>query len=178
MERKVGLYTVKLGNDECKISPRHDDNLGVMICFHKRYTLGDKHDYKVDNYNGWDEMKSDIIKNENVCVILPLYLYDHSGITMNTTGFSCPWDSGRVGFVYVSKENVRKEYNVKHITKKIRDKVTKVLIGEVETYDKYLTGEVYCFEILDEDKNIIESCGGYYDMDKCLKEALSFVPEY
>ena len=23
-------------------------------------------------------------------VILPLYLYDHSGITMNTTGFSCP----------------------------------------------------------------------------------------
>ena len=27
-------------------------------------------------------------------VILPLYLYDHSGITMNTTGFSCPWDSG------------------------------------------------------------------------------------
>ena len=25
--------------------PRNWDNLGTMICFHRRYSLGDKHDY-------------------------------------------------------------------------------------------------------------------------------------
>lgn len=42
-------------------------------------------------------------------VLLPLYLYDHSGITMKTSGFSCPWDSGQVGFIYASKDTFKKE---------------------------------------------------------------------
>ena len=28
---------------------------------------------------------------------------------MNTCGFSCPWDSGQIGFIYVSKEKALKE---------------------------------------------------------------------
>ena len=28
---------------------------------------------------------------EDNVVCLPLYLYDHGGITMNTTGFACSW---------------------------------------------------------------------------------------
>ncbi len=80
---------------------------------------------------------------EDVCVILPLYLYDHSGITMNTTGFSCPWDSGQVGWVFVSKKKVREEYGVKRITESLVEKVTEILKGEVKTYDMYLTGELY-----------------------------------
>jgi hypothetical protein len=43
-------------------------------------------------------------------VILPLYLYDHGGITMSTGSFGDPWDSGQVGFIYVSKEKARKEF--------------------------------------------------------------------
>ena len=43
-------------------------------------------------------------------LMLPLYLYDHSGITMNTTGFSCPWDSGQVGWIYASKEDALREF--------------------------------------------------------------------
>ena len=42
-------------------------------------------------------------------ILLPLYLYDHSGITMNTTGFSCSWDSGQVGFIYASKARFKEE---------------------------------------------------------------------
>ena len=88
-------------------------------------------------------MKNSITKEEDVAVILPLYLYDHSGITMNTTGFSCNWDSGQVGWTFVSKKKVREEYGVKKITQSLIDKVTEVLVGEVRTYDMYLTGELY-----------------------------------
>jgi hypothetical protein len=111
-----------------------------------------------------------IIKQEDVAVILPLYLYDHSGITMNTTGFSCGWDSGQVGFIYVSRETLRKEYSVKRISNKIVEKATKLLIGEVETYDQFLKGDVYGFKVFKvetcdkgcEHEEEIGSCWGFY----------------
>ena len=89
-------------------NPRSWDNLGKMVCFHGRYDLGDKHDYNHNNYNGWEEMKNSITKEEDVAVILPLYLYDHSGITMNTTGFSCNWDMDKlVGHLFQKRKSVK-----------------------------------------------------------------------
>ena len=41
------------------------------------------------------------------------FIYDHSGITMNTTGFSCPWDSGQVGWIYCSKKRFLSETGYK-----------------------------------------------------------------
>ena len=42
-------------------------------------------------------------------LMLPLYLYDHSGLAMSTESFSgraphAEWDSGQVGWIYVSKK--------------------------------------------------------------------------
>jgi len=104
-------------------SPREWDNLGTMVCFHRRYDLGDKHTYNHNDYDSWEEMENAIIKNENVAVILPLYLYDHSGITMNTTGFCCRWDSCQVGFIFISKQKALAEYGGKIVTKKLKDKL-------------------------------------------------------
>ncbi len=42
-------------------------------------------------------------------VILPLYLYDHGGITMSTGPFSCRWDSGQVGWIYAEKKKFIEE---------------------------------------------------------------------
>jgi hypothetical protein len=123
-------------------NPRSWDNLGTMVCFHNRYDLGDNHHYNHNNYNGWDEMKNSITKEEDVAVILPLYLYDHGGITMSTSPFSCRWDSGQVGWTFVSKKKIREEYGVKRISKELIEKVTEMLEGEVRTYDMYLTGEL------------------------------------
>ena len=46
----------------------------------------------------------DILDSLDKYIILPLYLYDHSGITMSTGPFSCPWDSGQVGWIYAPKQ--------------------------------------------------------------------------
>ncbi|TEB04760.1 hypothetical protein Psch_03522 [Pelotomaculum schinkii] len=99
---------------------------------------------------------------ENDCIILPLYLYDHSGITMNTTGFYCPWDSGQVGWIYVTKEMVRREYGIKRITKKIREKVIQALKSEVNVYSEYLEGNVYGYVLEDAEGNELDSCWGFY----------------
>ena len=185
-EHKQDNYVIKVYQDEDTHSPREWDNLGKMICFHRRYNLGDKHDYNHNNYSSWSEQKEDIVKNENVCVILPLYLYDHSGITMSTSPFGCNWDSGQVGWIFVSKEKVRKEYNVKRITQEVIDKVTQCLESEVKTYDQYLTGEVYRYEIYKVDtcdkgcehEEFVDSCGGFYGQDECMEEGKSIVKYY
>ena len=170
-EFKTKDKVLKIFIDESPENPRTAwDNLGTMVCFHKRYDLGDNHNYSSSDYDSWDEMESAIIKQEDVAVILPLYLYDHSGITMNTTGFSCGWDSGQVGFIFVSRETLRKEYSVKRISNKIVEKATKLLIGEVETYDQYICGDVYGFKVFKvetcdkgcEHEEEIDSCWGFF----------------
>lgn len=123
--------------------PRHDENLSTMICFHGRYNLGDKHVYSDKDYLGWAEMETAIIKNEKPAIILPLYLYDHSGITISTSPFSCRWDSGQIGFVIVTKDKIKSNWNIKKVTKKDIDRAMKVLLAEVDTYDNYIRGEVY-----------------------------------
>ena len=176
---KIGKYQIDIIQDTDPESPREWDNLGTMVCFHRNYILGDKHDYNHNDYSGWKEMKESIIRNENVGVILPLYLYDHSGITMNTTGFSCGWDSGQVGFIFVSKEKIREEFGVKYVTKKVIEKIEKLLVGEVETYDQYLTGDIYGYRITDtETDEELDSCWGFYGSDYCMEEAKRIVQYY
>lgn len=168
----MSKYKVSNGNvleivtDSNPPNPRTEwDNLGTMVCFHKRYNLGDKHDYRHGDYGSWDEMKDAIIKNENVAVIKPLYLYDHSGITISTGEFSNKWDSGQVGFIFISKAKVRKEYSVKRISKKLLAKIETYIDGEVETYDQYLTGDVYGFKLYNSEGEEIDSCWGFYGSD-------------
>ena len=179
MTKRIGKYLIEVEQDNDPSNPREDDNLGTMVCFHKGYNLGDKHNYKSSNYDSFDELEKDIIKNENVGVILPLYLYDHSGITMNTTGFSCRWDSGQVGFIFISKEKMLKEYGGKIVTKKLKERVEKYLVDEVKTFDDYLRGDVYGYKIFEvslcdkgcEHNDEIDSCWGFYGEDSCMEEA-------
>jgi hypothetical protein len=98
-------------------------------------------------------------------IILPLYLYDHSGITISTGPFSCPWDSGQIGYIYITKEKARKEYSWKYMTKSRIKRIINYLENEVETYDQYLTGDVYGYRISNEDDDHIDSCWGFYGHD-------------
>jgi hypothetical protein len=66
-------------------------------------------------------------------------MYDHGGITISYKPFSCPFDSGQVGWIFMNKDRVRREFGVKRISKKVMDKVRSALIAEIEEYDEYLT---------------------------------------
>jgi len=154
-------YKLEICIDESSESPRRWDNLAKMVCSHKRYNLGDKHDYKHDDYDGWDEMKKAIIKKEKAVVILPLYMYDHSGITISTSPFGCRWDSGQVGLIFVSRENAVKEFG-KRITKEIKEKITDIINIEVKTYDQYVRGDIYGFNLKNKENGEEDSCWGFY----------------
>jgi hypothetical protein len=200
-ETTFGDYTINVQRDDDPMNPRVDwDNLGTMVCWHRNYNLGDnRHGYETPNVFVhvlsclYSEEATEYLTDEQIdrCwaevhkknVVLPLYLYDHSGITMSTTGFSCPWDSGQVGYIYISLEDIRKEYNWKLVTKTRRKQIEKYLTGEVEVYDHYLTGSVYGYTITKgEDEEDVDSCWGYFGyhtdddgyMLSCIKDAIKW----
>ena len=132
-------YIFNIVRDPEPMNPREECvNFGTMACWHRRYRLGDEQP---------QETPEEYLRGISDAIVLPLYLYDHSGITISTAPFSCPWDSGQVGFISVSKAKVREEFGIQRITAKVREKAEEILRGEVKDYDQYLQGEIWAFEI-------------------------------
>jgi len=50
--------------------------------------------------------------------------------------------------------------------------------GLVETWNQYLEGDIWYFEVLDENGEQVESCGGYYGFDDCVAEARATAQHY
>jgi len=123
MVAKNNEVTLKIVYDSCPENPRDWDNLGTMVAWHRKYDLGDKHRY-ADTTDLFESLIRDVLFDcvmeflepkdlegfvKQYYTILPLYLYDHSGTIMNTTGFSCPWDSGQVGWIFCSHKRMKEE---------------------------------------------------------------------
>lgn len=162
---EVEGLTVKIFQDEDPESPRAWDNLGKMICFHRRYTLGDKHELTIEEAHK--------IAADPANIVLPLYLIDHSGLSMRTRDFSdCDpgeWDSGQVGIIYADKDTIKKEYG--KVNAETCEQARKVLQAEVETFDQHLRGDVYGYVIEGEDGEHGDSCWGFYGFEYCKEEA-------
>ena len=161
-------FILKLLYDDYPLNPRvSEDSAGTMVCWHRRYNLGDKHSFEDSlAFNAWRKT------NGKGGVILSLYLYDHSGLTMQTRPFSCPWDSGQVGYIYATKETIVKEWGkTGKLTRTSKAKALKYLEAEVETYDQYLRGDVYGYIIEDAQGEHVDSCWGFYGFDYANQEA-------
>lgn len=228
-------FLLQVMMDEEPLNPREDyDNFGKMVCWHKRYNLGDKHDYentsellgrlvlgsvnadtainyvksgkansvrleydpsekgwKIDTYDGYSkkwfneklyegmlaERKQDIFdglmevlpdKNLHALaseknIILPLNLHDHSGISMSVSSFlgraqHAEWDSGQVGWIIATPEDIQKEYG--DLSPESYQKAEALMRGEVETYDLYLLGKCYGFRLYENGEET-DSCWGF-----------------
>lgn len=172
-------YDIIIEQEDCDESPRSWDNAGTMVCFHKRYDLGDKTEFKSDDYSSWDEVEAAIVKKEGKVLIFPLYLYDHSGLRMKIGSFAgllpqghAEFDSGRVGVIYISYKKIREEWGKKggRLSQKAIKQAEKCLRQEVEIYDQYLSGDVWYFRA-EKNGEWVASCGGLYGFAYALEYA-------
>jgi hypothetical protein len=178
-------YELKIEQDNDPMNPRTDwDNITTMICFHKRYDLGDKTDYKSSQFESWDELKEQIESDYKVLMIKPLYMYDHSGITISTSPFGCNWDSGQIGWVFIDEKQL--QYITGDSSGHNETNLEEIIDSEVKTYDQYITGEVYQYTIYEIEtcslghthKNVVESCGSYFGEEECENEGKSVLRGY
>ena len=160
-------YIIKIYVDETPLNPReYDNNLGTMACFGPWYSLGDAHPYKSQDYRSYWEMMQHIKLQENAVAIIPIWMSEQSDTVMScnpTIGALDPghWDTKVVGFIFISEEKVRQEYNVAHITAAIIDDVSCALISEVEAYNAYRNGNVWGFTV-EKNGEEIDCCWSYY----------------
>ena len=148
--------------DDNPINPREFDSLGTFVAFHRRYNLGDEHKFR-------NPQEVEEFLKETNSVYLPVYMLDHSGQSVRTYPFTDVdpqgWDSGQIGYIYATHEDIVKIYGVDSSdTRKI---ALKTLRGEIEDLDRYLTDQCYGYVIHDLEGNQISSCWGYYDVDLC-----------
>lgn len=185
---QVGSHTINVYYDTDPQDPRKEyDHLATMVCFHGRYNLGDDHGYSDpltflnsiiqelmpdrDDYDTVGEAEQAL--QYLPIFALPLYLYDHSGIKMSVEPFSCPWDSGRVGMIYVTASKAKSECPPKEGEPhhKWHERIVGYLKNEVKEYDAYLTGQVFHYEVLDENGESIDSCSGFYSVEDAVNMA-------
>ena len=175
------MTTLRIVQDAYPSNPRTEfDQMCLMACAHGRYNLGDeKAKSKLADKLGVYALNYTMVELVNmahakglVFFSKSLYLYDHSGITIATTPFSCPWDSGQVGEILIFTDAIKAEFGVKRLTAKKRAELLEVaekrINSEVAEYDAYLTGDIFTLQFLDEDGDVEDSISGFIgsDIDK------------
>lgn len=172
-------HEINVYYDEYAESPRTWDNLSMIYSNSRRYSP-DKLDIDdlmreigISEFPGFDAL---LQRMEHDYIAYRVCIVDHSYVALSLNrpvpnpymGF----DSGTFGIIAVAKDAVRREYKVKRITKKIREKVEAVFEGELNTLQKYMNGEVYGYMIDDGD---MDSCWGFYSIDDAIEEEKSII---
>lgn len=181
MKIKYKGWKIKIEQDDIATSPREFAGEERMLCAHRRFQLGDKHDYSPEEI-----LK--LFTKARKYITLELYLYDHSiqylrpslpAAYLMSKGevpqlHSNPfignaqhaeWDSGLVGVITISREMARHMFNWKRLNKARIYQVYDYLVSVVAEYDQWMRGEVYWYEIRDPEGNHWDSCGGMYGLE-------------
>lgn len=159
---------LEIYQDEYPINPRKEDDghIGIVAIFHNSYDIGDEDiPFSSDDFKGWDEMEDHIMNKLKAVVCLPIYMYDHSGITIGIKPYSCKFDSGQVGFIYTTLKRLDSlGVNLKEgeTWAAYVAGLTLSLEAEIKTLDEYVTGDVYGFQVKNAHGEQVDSCTGFY----------------
>ena len=166
-DKERNKYILTVEQDENAENPRDWDNVCTMVCFHRRYNLGDKHNYD-DSDEFFDDILHDVCEmkyedfeelstkekyrlayESNKIYIKELNLYDHSGLTISASSdypYNDHWDASCVGWIYVSKEKTMTQWD--EIPEENWREIAKYYVNkEVKVYDQYLRGDVYGYKL-------------------------------
>lgn len=182
----VGPMQVKIFHDDSLAAdPRGNDNLGIMLCWHPHYELGDEQfrgPADVGGATNMAEVARWLVKRgaEN---LIGLFLYDHSGLSLSAGPTldgrndaeavskagrnpfdTAGWDTSMVGFIYTTSERRRAM-----VTSAVH--VEEALRAEIAEYSAFLAGEVYGYTV-ERDGEMIDSCWGFVgDIDYVRQQA-------
>lgn len=173
-------HDIHVSIDEMTFDPSEEERLIKYALYHREYTLADDFGIDIDDYTSWEgvleaikEKYADIVWLERVDI------FDHSGISLHLSGYSGPdayWDSGQVGFAFLTRSDILATYNRKKLSKKLLARAIKSAKIEFKQYDDYVRGEVYQYYVEDIDVG----CGGWFgsDYEYMLEDARGEIDAY
>jgi hypothetical protein len=78
----------------------------------------------------------------------PLFKYEHGRVAYSCDSFSCQWDSGQSGFIFIHKPSVG-------------DSPREAADGFCKTYTSWANGDVWGYVVEDADGEHLDSCWGF-----------------
>jgi len=185
-------HTIKIIQDEICESPNEWGNTDLFLVHdHRDFTVkregfeGQKlYNYyellsminspkttKEDKESFLEEINDNYSKFDNY-FIFPVFAYIHSGIALslgnNSYPFSCSFDTSFAGFIVADKKQLDFDYNRKNNDKfkDLSDQEIAYIFAEglIEEWNDFLSGNVYGFQIFDNNDldNEIDACYGFY----------------
>ena len=134
--RRIGSgYDARVYVESDPDNPREIvEPVSQIVSWHRRYTIGDEHQWATPE--DFLESVQWSLGEDSDAVLKPLYAYEHGGIALSTGQFSCPWDSGQVGFLYVPPGVMQEEsWNMEQLDAYVKQ--------ELKDLQAYINGEVY-----------------------------------
>jgi hypothetical protein len=159
--KTVNNFTLEIFYDSDAESPLEWSSTKVAYNSRSRYVLGN---LALDS----EALETFEDRNDKVYA-LPVYAYIHSGVRLSTTSFSCSWDSGQSGWIFVAKDSP----DISHLAGD-REKVNAYLTSELEDFSSWLEGNNYYFTIKNSEGDVVESLGmgTWDDFDALVAECL------
>jgi hypothetical protein len=182
----AGEETFKVGEHSVEISYDNDHDLyedfaegmlgdmGLDFSNTNSYkTYGESAPINVPAFLHWQKVGDDSFEAEDVKGFKAferqyhwskIYMYIHSGTTINTTGFACEWDSGTAGIAFVLKNSFKvsgcMDVKPSHSAQK-RDSLAQDLLKSwVKSLDDLMTGQVFGYSVSLNGEET-DSCWGY-----------------
>lgn len=151
-----------------------DNKCFTLAGYSRNYNLNETDISKPDSLN---ELKEIIEEKYNVLAILPLYMYEHSGVALSTTDFGDRWDSGCIGFVFMTTEQ-GKELEIS-----TQEKAEDWIKNGIKQWNKLNNESMYSVEFFTVDKcnccshiteNSVDWINGLFDED-LEQEIISYI---
>lgn len=114
------------------------------------------------------------LRKAGTIIAVPVWAYVHSDVTLKaaeTNPFTCPWDSGQSGIVYIDKHKALVEYQWKRMSPHRLDTVRQRLKATVDEFSKWLQGDCWGYRILDDDGTEVASCWGFIGREYAEEQA-------
>jgi hypothetical protein len=128
--------------------------------------------------NSYTELREVLEEKYHPMIIRPVYVYEHSDISLrvgrneeNPFSVDREWDTALVGFAMITEENYAQVFGTYEAPE--TDVLLDILSDEVETYDHYVNGDVYRYQVVNPTGDVVDSCGGYFSYEDAVQEAKS-----
>lgn len=173
-ETKNGLVIKIYQDDDCESPTAWGDNNVFLCAYHRDFWIEAPSDKFKDRIFTKDEVIEIAQKNykHKDYFVFPIEAYIHGGVSLAlSTEGNFPdrqFDVSQIGAIFIKKTEF-----------KTKDKARHCAIGLINTWNDYLSSNVFGYIIEDNQGNHLESCWSFYgDYDKdggALSEALSLV---
>lgn len=144
------------------------------LCFVRKYKGLDINNFNVDDPVGSSEFNEELDQIEaEGGLVVPIYMLDHSGVSVSLTPFGDKWDSGCGGYAVLTKIEIDSVFDGD------KEKANAELENVVKIIDAGLNGRVYglCMYDPSNEDNKCESIWGFIDTDG-FDDVLSNMSEY